>query len=719
MSNNIKDIFEKLGLLDQGESTATDDFSFKRKKMEDDLLSVDDDEQVNFNESFLEKKPKEKTDLFATGKKKQTKDDFDSLFSDDSDEMDLFLDDKDDRDKNNIFVDDTNVVDEVEDEKDMFLDLDEESTKTERAAEENFIFAEEDLADSEVSDQEVDDLLSGLDNPKDSRLESDNEEQSNFAFEELFNAKTTDIAQEQVVEEQTEEQVDEELILDSDILSDVSLKDDAIIETEDRDLEDRDLNEATEEIDTAAYEASASEQEISPLRSEVEKTISTLDDQVQMEIESTDEQLLDETISGVEAELDLDNEKILAENKEEAVAEIDLSDSLFPSKTEISASDSNKGEVMADNAVIDFIQMPTEEEVKEEVEEAQFTEVQKEEKELNPANRVTTDIEEHEIDDETIDLIDIIESEDEDPLLSLIEKSNKQIEEKSDTFYQIEDNKKYDNFEAVSNFTTASSELKEEQIETEVKAVEQSSIDKKPQQDNDQLLEVEKMDNNKEKSKFILNESNVLLDFLEENEGFKPDDKTIDYINTYTKPDLNFNTEEDSLDFTDYPDFSTEKSRENSYVNVERKIDRIIESFDRNKLFSVEDIYKKALLNKDIKSSIFMVEVYSKALPDNLPLDVKRESVINIMKAADLEVDGMLEDAYLRIDALNRVQENVVKVTTELKEKNEKSIADLEKRIKELKRNTHERELFQNKQNTIIEYEMQRIINILDFIKHK
>lgn len=160
-------------------------------------------------------------------------------------------------------------------------------------------------------------------------------------------------------------------------------------------------------------------------------------------------------------------------------------------------------------------------------------------------------------------------------------------------------------------------------------------------------------------------------------------------------------------------------SKEPTKEEVEKKLDAMIESYERNKLLSIEDIYRKAALIQEIKSTVFMVDVYAKALPENLPMDIKRESVLNIMRASDIQVDDLLSDAYKRIDALNNVLESVVQTSDELKAKNTSTIRDLEKRIEELKRTMLEREKFQETQNTMIEYEIQRIINIVDFVKPK
>lgn len=51
--------------------------------------------------------------------------------------------------------------------------------------------------------------------------------------------------------------------------------------------------------------------------------------------------------------------------------------------------------------------------------------------------------------------------------------------------------------------------------------------------------------------------------------------------------------------------------------------------------------------------------------------------------------------------------------------KNEASIKELENRIKELKKVTEARQQFQEDQTSVIEYEIQKIIGIVDFIKPK
>jgi hypothetical protein len=152
-------------------------------------------------------------------------------------------------------------------------------------------------------------------------------------------------------------------------------------------------------------------------------------------------------------------------------------------------------------------------------------------------------------------------------------------------------------------------------------------------------------------------------------------------------------------------------------TEIEEKLDVLIESYEKNKFLSVEEVYRNKNLDKDTKQTIFIAEIFMKALPENLPIDIKKKSALNIIDASGLRKEDLLNDAYIRIDALNTVLEETVAKTAEIKDKNEKSIRELENRIEMLKRNVEERMEFEEKQSSVIEYEIQRIINVVDGIK--
>lgn len=153
--------------------------------------------------------------------------------------------------------------------------------------------------------------------------------------------------------------------------------------------------------------------------------------------------------------------------------------------------------------------------------------------------------------------------------------------------------------------------------------------------------------------------------------------------------------------------------------NISDKLDLIIGAYEKNKLLTIEEIYRNAHLESEVKKTIFMTDVYLKAIPENLPIDIKRETVLNIMNVSNISLDDLLNDAYRRIDSLNTVLEETVSTTQDVFNRNEATIRELEKRIEDLREINRTRKKFQEDQNTMIEYEIQKIINLVEFVKPK
>ncbi len=162
-----------------------------------------------------------------------------------------------------------------------------------------------------------------------------------------------------------------------------------------------------------------------------------------------------------------------------------------------------------------------------------------------------------------------------------------------------------------------------------------------------------------------------------------------------------------------------EAVKEVEVSQIEDKLDVLIGSYEKNKMMSIDDIYRSSRMEADKKRTIFMVDVFQKTLPENLPIDVKRASVMNIMDVSSINLENLLNDAYKRIDALNSVLEETVQTTEDVTAKNNASISELENRIKELRKVLEARQQFQEDQTSVIEYEIQKIIGIVDFIKPK
>jgi len=189
-------------------------------------------------------------------------------------------------------------------------------------------------------------------------------------------------------------------------------------------------------------------------------------------------------------------------------------------------------------------------------------------------------------------------------------------------------------------------------------------------------------------------------------------DKHIVTQNNYTQESPVFSETKEVVD-TQKTDF------EDVPKNISDKLDLIIGAYEKNKMLTIEEIYRNAHLESELKKTIFMTDVYVKAIPENLPVDIKRETVLNIMNVSNISLDELLNDAYKRIDSLNTVLEETVSTTQEVFNRNDATIRELEKRIEDLKDINKNRKKFQEDQNTMIEYEIQKIINLVEFVKPK
>ena len=187
------------------------------------------------------------------------------------------------------------------------------------------------------------------------------------------------------------------------------------------------------------------------------------------------------------------------------------------------------------------------------------------------------------------------------------------------------------------------------------------------------------------------------------NEKVEPKEQT----NIVLKPEQAVKLEAEKVNVEDIP------------KNISDKLDLIIGAYEKNKMMTIEEIYRNAHLESEVKKTIFMTDVYLKAIPENLPIDIKRETVLNIMTVSNISLDELLNDAYKRIDSLNTVLEETVSTTQDVFNRNEATIRELEKRIEDLKEINKNRKKFQEDQNTMIEYEIQKIINLVEFVKPK
>lgn len=133
---------------------------------------------------------------------------------------------------------------------------------------------------------------------------------------------------------------------------------------------------------------------------------------------------------------------------------------------------------------------------------------------------------------------------------------------------------------------------------------------------------------------------------------------------------------------------------------------------------TVVEIYEKAEIS-DLDKSIFKVEEFGNHLPNDLPSEVKRQSVIGILAASGLNVEELFEDAEKRINALKEVSVVTTEKSNLVITEKEQEIIDLLNKIDLLKQDVIDRKTAQEKQDGLINEELNEIGKIIKFISPK
>lgn len=130
----------------------------------------------------------------------------------------------------------------------------------------------------------------------------------------------------------------------------------------------------------------------------------------------------------------------------------------------------------------------------------------------------------------------------------------------------------------------------------------------------------------------------------------------------------------------------------------------------------ISETYEKNGLT-DLANSIFKVEELSNTLPKEMVTETKRVTVSSIMQTVGLSVESAVEDASIRSLILNETLENLSEKLTNENAKAEAKIEELKKAIAE-----NEALIADNKEtiksaNEKITIEVERINNLVKFIK--
>lgn len=133
----------------------------------------------------------------------------------------------------------------------------------------------------------------------------------------------------------------------------------------------------------------------------------------------------------------------------------------------------------------------------------------------------------------------------------------------------------------------------------------------------------------------------------------------------------------------------------------------------------IKEIFEKFGLETKETNTVYLIENFIKALPNNLPADVKRQSIISLISASQLDIICLLKDGNRRLEVLDKYSEDFSNNVADIIASNEKQIRKLNERIAYHNRIIEEKQKLGESQKAEIEFEMQKISNIIEFIENK
>jgi predicted phage tail protein len=221
-------------------------------------------------------------------------------------------------------------------------------------------------------------------------------------------------------------------------------------------------------------------------------------------------------------------------------------------------------------------------------------------------------------------------------------------------------------------------------------------------------------------AKKLNSETNVVPD-----KSFFPYDKGLDGKNKkpllerlgFIEPIVKIDKKED-FDMLDDDAAITSEVQSVSENNDSAEMQERAEKASVEKL-PIKTIFEKFGLETKETSTVYLIENFMKALPNNLPADVKRQSIINLISASQLDITSLLKDGSRRLDVLNNYINDFSNNVAETIISNEKQIRKLNERIAYHNRIIEDKQNMRDAQKSEVAFEIQKIANIIDFIENK
>lgn len=192
--------------------------------------------------------------------------------------------------------------------------------------------------------------------------------------------------------------------------------------------------------------------------------------------------------------------------------------------------------------------------------------------------------------------------------------------------------------------------------------------------------------------------------------------ETVDSI----EPDIN----KEILEIKDEKSFnkSFESTKFEEVTSMEQKLkyDKSLQhdknlKYDKN--LEINDIYTQCDLKISNINTVFMLDSFINALPQNLPQDVVKHSVMNIISASEINLNTLISDGEQRLMILNRFIDEYNNSMNTAIDEYKTEIAKLTNSINKIKEQIKIKDHLLEEQNLVIKYETQKINSIIDFFQ--
>ncbi|GCD10083.1 hypothetical protein [Clostridium tagluense] len=129
----------------------------------------------------------------------------------------------------------------------------------------------------------------------------------------------------------------------------------------------------------------------------------------------------------------------------------------------------------------------------------------------------------------------------------------------------------------------------------------------------------------------------------------------------------------------------------------------------------IDEIYSLHGLENSNINTVFMLQNLINALPQSLPKDVVKQSVINIINASNVDLNQLLSDGEKRLEILGKVKDGYYNQTNMRIVEYKKEIAKLSSLISNCQEQIKTKESMVEEQLYLIKCEAQKIDGIIDF----